>query len=152
VSADALKGFAPFADLSEGERAEIAELLERRSLSPGETLFFEGDDADAMVLVTEGSVQVESRRTRESASVGAGTVLGGLALFAVGTRETSAAGSEERAEVLLLRREDFLRLAEDSPRTACRVAMALSAELAATLRGALGSLPGVSVDPIQPAE
>jgi CRP/FNR family transcriptional regulator/CRP/FNR family cyclic AMP-dependent transcriptional regulator len=151
VSADALKAFPPFSDLSEGERAEIAELLERRSLSPGETLFFEGDDADAMVLVTEGAVQVESRRTRESAQLGPGAVLGGLALFAVGTRETSAAGAE-RAEVLLLRREDFLRLAEDSPRTACRIAMALSAELAAALRGALGSLSGVSVDPIQPAE
>ncbi|HSJ99343.1 MAG TPA: cyclic nucleotide-binding domain-containing protein [Myxococcota bacterium] len=151
MSADALKGFVPFADLSEGERAEIAELLEERSLSPGETLFVEGDDADALVLVTEGTVQVESRRTRESANLGPGTVLGGLALFAVGARETSAAGAE-RAEVLLLRREDFLRLAEDSPRTAWRVAMALSAELAAALRGALGSLPAVSVDPIQPAE
>lgn len=151
MSGDALKSFLPFADLSEGERAEIAELLEERSLSPGETLFVEGDDADAMVLVAEGSVQVESRRTRESASLGPGTVLGGLALFAVGARETSATGAD-RAEVLLLRREDFLRLAEDSPRTACRVAMALSAELAATLRGALGSLPAVSVDPIHGAE
>jgi CRP-like cAMP-binding protein len=151
MSADALKGFVPFADLSEAERSEIAELLEERSLSPGETLFVEGDDADALVLVTEGSVQVESRRLRESASLGPGTVLGGLALFAIGARETSAA-SAERAEVLLLRREDFLRLAEDSPRTACRVAMALSAELAAALRGALGSLPTTSVDPTQPAE
>lgn len=151
MSGDALKGFLPFADLSEGERAEIAELLEERSLSPGETLFVEGDDADAMVLVAEGSVQVESRRTRESASLGPGTVLGGLALFAVGAREASAIGGD-RAEVLLLRREDFLRLAEDSPRTACRVAMALSAELAATLRGALGSLPAVSVDPVHGAE
>jgi CRP-like cAMP-binding protein len=151
VSADALKGFGAFADLSEGERAEIAELLEERSLSPGETLFVEGDDADAMVLVTEGTVQVESRRTRESASLGPGAVLGGLALFAIGVRETSAAGAD-RAEVLLLRREDFLRLAEDSPRTACRVAMALSAELAAALRGALGSLPAASVDPTQPGE
>jgi CRP/FNR family transcriptional regulator/CRP/FNR family cyclic AMP-dependent transcriptional regulator len=151
VSADALKGFFPFADLSDGERAEIAGLLEERSLSPGETLFVEGDDADALVLVTEGTVQVESRRTRESANLGPGTVLGGLALFAIGVRETSAAGAE-RAEVLLLRREDFLRLAEDSPRTACRVAMALTADLAATLRGALGAWPSVSVDPTHPAE
>jgi CRP/FNR family transcriptional regulator/CRP/FNR family cyclic AMP-dependent transcriptional regulator len=151
VSGAALKGFLPFADLSEAERAEIAELLEERSLSPGETLFVEGDDADAMVLVAEGTVQVESRRTKESANLGPGTVLGGLALFAVGARETSAAGVDH-AEVLLLRREDFLRLAEDSPRTACRVAMALSAELAATLRSALGSLAAVSVDPIHAGE
>src|SRR5690606_34904557 len=98
-----LKAFVPFADLSEDERAEVAELLEERSLSPGETLFIEGEEADALVLVAEGTLQVESRRTRESARLGPGSVLGGLALFTVGARETSAAGAG-RAEVLLLRR------------------------------------------------
>lgn len=151
MSGDPLKGFGPFADLSEGERAEVAELLEERRLSPGETLFVEGDDADAMVLVSEGTLQVESRRTRETTSLGPGAVLGGLALFAIGARETSAYGLD-RTEILLLRREDFLRLAEDSPRTACRVAMALSAELAASVRSVLGALPPASVDPTQAAE
>jgi CRP-like cAMP-binding protein len=151
VTADALKGFVPFADLSDGERAEVADLLEARSLSPGETLFSEGDDADSLVLVTGGSLEVGCRRSRESAKLGPGTVLGGLALFAIGAREASATGAE-RTEVLLLRREDFLRLAEDSPRTACRVAMALSADLAGVLRNALDVLPAASVDPIQPGE
>lgn len=146
-----LKAFAPFADLSEGERAEIAELLEERTLAPGETLFVEGDDADALVLVSEGSLELASRRMREPASLGPGAVLGGLALFAVGAREASAVGAE-RAEVLLLRREDFLRLAEDSPRTACRIAMALSAELAGHLRSTLAALPVASVDRPESAE
>jgi CRP-like cAMP-binding protein len=146
VSGDELKAFGPFADLSEAERGEIVELLEERRLSPGETLFVEGDDADSLVLVHEGTLQIESRRSRESATFGPGAVLGGMALFAIGARETSAAGMD-RAEVLLLRREDFLRLAEDSPRTACRVAMALSADLAASVRGALAS-----VDPNRPGE
>jgi CRP-like cAMP-binding protein len=151
VSAEALKAFGPFADLSDGERAEVADLLEARSLAPGETLFCEGDDADSLVLVSGGTLEVGCRRTRESTKLGPGSVLGGLALFAIGAREASAAGGD-RAQVLLLRREDFLRLAEDSPRTACRVAMALSAELAAVVRNALEGLPSASVDPIQPAE
>jgi CRP-like cAMP-binding protein len=146
VSGDELKAFAPFADLSETERGEMVELLEEGRLSPGDTLFVEGDDADALVLVHEGTLQLESRRSRESATFGPGTVLGGMALFAIGARESSAAGMD-RAEVLLLRREDFLRLAEDSPRTACRVAMALSADLAASVRGVLAS-----VDPNRPGE
>lgn len=146
MSGDELKAFGPFADLSEAERGEIVELLEERRLSPGETLFIEGDDADSLVLVHEGTLQIESRRSRESATFGPGTVLGGMALFAIGARESSAAGMD-RAEVLLLRREDFLRLAEDSPRTACRVAMALSADLAASVRGVLAS-----VDPNRPGE
>lgn len=142
----ALKQFAPFAELSDGERAEVADLLEPRSLSPGETLFAAGDDAEAMVLVVDGALTVSSPRVTDPAQVGAGTVLGGLALFAVGARESSVEGAE-RSQVLLLRREDFLRLAEDSPRTACRVAMALSAELATHVRDALGQLPAGSVDP-----
>ena len=87
----------------------------------------------------------------EPAQAGAGTVLGGLALFAVGARESSVSGSE-RSRLLLLRREEFMRLAEDSPRTACRVAMAISAELAAHVRSALGQLPSGSVDPAESGE
>lgn len=151
MSADALKGFAPFADLSDAERAEVADLLEVRSLAPGETLFSEGDDADSLVLVASGALELECRRARESGRVGPGAALGGLALFAVGVREASAVGGEP-SEVLLLRRGEFLRLAEDSPRTACRLAMALLAELAAAARSALAVLPRPSVDPFRPAE
>jgi len=131
--AAALKSFAIFADLSDGERDEIAELVEERHLSPGETLFHEGDEADALALVVDGQVELSSRRVSEKAAVGAGCVLGGLALLAVGTREASAVGAE-KSSVLVLRREDFLRLAEDSPRTAYRVAMAIAADVASLVR------------------
>jgi CRP-like cAMP-binding protein len=131
--AAALKEFAIFADLSDGEREEIAELVEERRLSRGETLFHEGDEADALALVVDGQVQLSSRRAGENAAVGAGSVLGSLALLAVGTREASVVGAE-KSSVLLLRREDFLRLAEDSPRTACRVAMAIAADVASLVR------------------
>lgn len=144
----ALKAFAPFADLSDEERSDIADLLEERILSPGETLFALGDDAEALVLVVEGAVTISSPRVAEPAQLGAGAVIGGAALFTVGARESSAAGAE-RSQLLLLRREDFLRLAEDNPRTACRVAMALSAELALHLRGALRELVVASVDPVR---
>lgn len=146
-----LKGFAPFADLSDAERAEIGELLEERRLSPGETLFHEGDDAEALVLIVEGNVKLSSRRAREKAVVGGGTVLGGFSLFAVGAREASAVGVD-RAEVRLLRREDFLRLAEDSPRTAWRVAAALAAELAGQTRLAVAPRGAASVDPARIGE
>jgi CRP-like cAMP-binding protein len=152
MSAAALKGFATFAELSEAERQEVAELLEPRELSPGETLFAEGDEADALVLVVNGSLRLASRRAREEATVGGGSQLGGYSLFAVSTRQTSAVGAE-RARVLLLRRHDFLRLAEDSPRTACRIATALGAELAAQARAALDALaPAASVDPAAAGE
>jgi hypothetical protein len=54
--------------------------------------------------------------------------------------------------VLLLRREEFLRLAEDSPRPACRVATALAAELALQTRQGLAAIAPASVDPSPRAE
>ena len=143
--AAALKSFAIFADLSDGERDEIAELVEERHLSPGETLFHEGDEAEALVLVVDGTLEISSRRADEKASFGGGSVIGGFALLSVGTRQSSAVCSD-RASVLLLRREDFLRLAEDSPRTACRVAMAIADDAAAMVRQAIGRLVDASVD------
>jgi CRP-like cAMP-binding protein len=148
MSRGALKAFAPFAELSEAEREEIGELLEARHLSPGETLFAEGDDADALVLVVDGSLELSSRRTREKITVGSGAVIGGLSLLAVGPRETTALGAG-RAEVRLLRRAEFLRLAEDNPRAACRIATALAADAAAAARQALEAL---SVDPVGAGE
>jgi len=137
VSAAAeLKRFALFADLGEGEREELAALLEERDLSPGETLFEEGDDADALLLVLEGRVELRSRRRSDTLSIGAGEVVGGLALFAVGARAVSAVGGEASA-LRVLRREDFLRFAEDQPRAAFRIAAALVADVAQHARAAL---------------
>jgi len=134
--ADALKRFAIFADLGEGEREELAALLEERDLSTGETLFEEGDDADALLLVLDGRVELRSRCRPDVLSLGAGEVVGGLALFAVGAREVSAVGGEATA-LRLLRREDFLRFAEDQPRAAFRIAAALVADVAQHARAAL---------------
>ena len=149
--AASLKAFALFAELSEAERDEIAELLEERRLSPGETLFQEGDEADALALVVDGSVELSSRRAAEKAVFGGGSILGSLALLAVGSRLATAVGAE-RASVLLLRREDFLRLAEDNPRTACRIVSAIAADAAALTRLALDSLGAPSVDRARAAD
>jgi NTE family protein len=135
-AASELKRFAIFADLGEGEREELAALLEERDLSAGETLFEEGDDADALLLVLDGRLELRSRRRAEPLSIGAGETMGGLALFAVGTRAVQAMGAEPTA-LRLLRREDFLRFAEDQPRAAFRIAAALVADVAQHAREAV---------------
>ncbi len=61
--------------------------------------------------------------------VGAGGSFGLLALFAVGARQTSAVGADS-SDLLLLRREEFLRFADDHPRAAFRIAAAVAAEVA----------------------
>jgi len=136
VNAAELKSFALFSDLGDAEREELAGLLEERDLSVGETLFVEGEESDALVLVLRGSVEIASRRSIEKIAVGAGGTIGVLALFAVGARETSAVGVDA-SDLLLLRREEFLRFAEDHPRAAFRIAAAVAAEVAQHARAAL---------------
>ena len=136
MSATELKAFALFSDLGDGEREELAALVEERDLSTGEILFEQGDEADALVLVVRGSVDVSSRRSRERVALGAGAMIGALALFAVGTRETTVVGADA-SDLLLLRREEFLRFAEDHPRAAFRIAAAVAAEVAQHARASL---------------
>jgi CRP-like cAMP-binding protein len=135
VSDGDLKTFALFGDLGDGEREELAALLEERDLSSGETLFEEGDEADSLILVLRGGVEITSRRSREKVVVGPGDTIGALALFEVGSRETRATGAEP-SDLRLLRREDFLRFAEDHPRPAFRIAAAVAAEVAQHARAA----------------
>ena len=136
MSDDGLKAFALFADLGDVEREELAALLEERDLSSGETLFEEGEEADALVLVLRGGVELASRRSSEKVVLGPGDTIGGLALFAVGSRETTAVGVEA-SDLRLLRREDFLRFADDHPRPAFRIAAAVAGEVAQRARAAL---------------
>lgn len=150
MSAAQLKTFTLSADLGDAEREDLAELLEERELSARETLFGEGDEADALVLVLSGCVEIESPRSGERLSIGPGGAIGALALFSVGLREGAAVGVAE-SDLRLLRREDFLRFAEDHPRAAFRIAAAVAAEVAQHARAAL-SQRSVSVDPSRPAE
>jgi len=139
MSGDALKPFAIFTELSDVEREDLTALLEERDLSKGETLFEEGDDADALVLVVNGCVELATRRRADTLALSAGGTIGALALFAVGTREMTATGREP-SDVLLLRREEFLRFAEDHPRAAFRIAAAVATESALHARAALASV------------
>ena len=136
MSASELKPFALFCDLGDGERDDLDALLERRDLSVGETLFVEGDESDVLVLVLRGSVELASRRSVEKIVVGAGGSFGLLALFAVGARQTSAVGADS-SDLLLLRREEFLRSAADHPRAAFRIAAAVAAEVAQHARAVI---------------
>lgn len=131
------------ADLSEEERHELAARLRARSLATGDTLFEEGQEADALVLLESGCLRVSSARGGESAAFPPGSALGGLALFRIGTREASACAVED-CRVWLLSRGDYRRLADDSPRAALRLAEAVLADVAEHARAALPAHHGTN--------
>lgn len=134
-----LKQFSVLAELAEPERDAIAVLLEPVELGADRQLFREGQEAEGLLLVESGGLRLESRRQGALGDCGAGTVLGGLSLVAVGPREATAVATE-RSRVWLLSRTSFHRLVEDAPRAACRLLAAVLADTAQAMRGALPGL------------
>lgn len=136
-----LKRFPLLAELAEPEREAIAELLEPLELAAERQLFREGQEAEGLVLLERGALRLECRRRGALGACGAGTVLGGLSLVAVGPREATAVATE-RSRVWVLSRTSFHRLVEDAPRAACRLLAAVLADFAQAVRGGLPDLAG----------
>jgi len=97
------------------------------------TLFREGEESNGLALLVDGTVRLESRRTGPQAKVRGGTAIGALSLVEMGPRESSAL-TETPCEFLWLRRSEFRRLVDDSPRTACRLLEAIAGEFAGRVR------------------
>jgi CRP/FNR family transcriptional regulator len=134
LTGEELKAFALLAELNDEDREALAELLEDRELPDGKSAFREGSEGEGLVLLSEGQLELKSRRT--GAVVGtleAPQHLGAASLFAFGKREVTALASGP-ATVSILLRSKLPRLVEDAPRAAYRLAEAVAGELAALMR------------------
>lgn len=133
------KAFALLADLREADLELLLDLLEPRQLARGRKVFREGSEADGLVLLAEGRIEISASRAAERFVLEPGAVLGGLSLVNVGPRELTATTLEPCA-IWRLPRDHWRRLTDDHPRTACRLLEALLADTAATLRETLDRL------------
>lgn len=140
-----LKEVPLLAGMSEDERGLVAEELESLTVEAGRAVFSEGQEADGLLLLLAGRVQIESRRAPGRAQLGPGAALGALSLVAVGPRAATATAIEA-SRLLLLRRSAFRRLVEDAPRAACRLIEAILEDLAPALRLGLDRFVGPTVD------
>jgi hypothetical protein len=136
-----LKSFALLAELTVADREELLEILEPQSMHADRTLFREGQQSDGLVLLVDGTAQVESKATGMSVRIGAGTSFGAISLVEVGVRESTVI-TETPCEILWLRRSEFRRLAEDSPRAACRLLEAIASDFAGRVRVELARFAG----------
>jgi CRP-like cAMP-binding protein len=129
-----LRRFPLFAALDEAELKLVAFLLEERELTAEQPVWREGDAAEGLWLLDQGTLRFE---TKSEGTLGHGAApawFGAASLVGEsGPREASAyaAGS---ARALVLSRTAFAQLLEAAPRTAARVLAAIAAELGAVLR------------------
>ena len=91
---------------------------ESRYVHKGEVLFVAGETADCGYIIQEGSFRLETRsKLAADVIVGAGTLLGELALIAETKRPATATASEP-STVIRVSRSLFLKMLEGYPHAA----------------------------------
>ena len=133
MTSDELKYMSLLSEFDDEDREALFELVDPEHVAAGESLFCEGEEADALFWIVSGSVRLRSQETGALGLVCEGGNLGAISLMTIGTRHATAE-TETDCEILRLTRGGFRRLADDFPRTGCRLAEAVAADLASELR------------------
>jgi CRP-like cAMP-binding protein len=134
-----------FAGIADVELREIGKVLQRLELQPGEVLYREGEEANGLHVVTAGALGVYSRlpagREVDRGAVGAGEVVGELALIDGATRAATVRALEPTS-AFFLGRTDFLALASRMDPTAITIKRRLAAVVCERLRGCCDAMAG----------
>ena len=133
-TAQLLGRVALFADLSERELEQLAQVAVPRTYEPGEAVFREGDSGDTCYVVREGSVRVTRRhsdgRVITLAELRPGAIFGELAMFGGETRSASVEALEPTRALAILA-GDLRRLLLEHPDLAVRMLEGLADRLRA---------------------
>jgi CRP-like cAMP-binding protein len=137
-----------FAPLSEVEQSEVARQFSPQHYEKDNYLFWEGEPAEWLVLVTAGQVKMikhsESGRETILATFGPGQIVGEVGVL-VGETYPATAQALEPASTLNLRRDDYTELVRKYP----DLAWALIQELGRRLQGAHETIRSLAVEKVE---
>ena len=127
---------ALLAGLSSSELRIVQSFLHERRYLPGEVVFDEGEEGQALYFVLSGCVIIchPGHMDNPIAELGAGDFFGELGLLDNWPRSAQARANED-AELAVLFRGDFERLMESHARIASKISMHLARYLGQRLRG-----------------
>jgi len=124
-----------FALMDEDERAALAERMESRSVSKGETIFTRGDVGDSLMLLTRGRIQIYIETTEGTkvilGEIETGEMVGEISLFDPGARSATAVAVED-TELLVLEHDDFWQVLQKRPHIALDILAVMGKRLRAT--------------------
>ncbi len=130
--ATTLKSVPLFAHLAEHELRRVAELARRRKYPKGSVILFEDDPGDALYVVVAGQVKVvligEDGREVILATLADGDFFGEMSLIDDEPRSAHVIAMES-SDLLVLRRDDFQRCLDETPRIAIGLLRALTRRL-----------------------
>jgi CRP-like cAMP-binding protein len=145
---DSLAQSTLFAALSAEEQSEVARQFSPHYYEKDDYLFWEGEPAEWLVLVTAGQVKMikhsESGRETILATFGPGQIVGEVGVL-VGETYPATAQALEPASTLNLRRDDYTELVRKYP----DLAWALIQELGRRLQGAHETIRSLAVEKVE---
>jgi CRP-like cAMP-binding protein len=124
----AIRAVCPFRLVADEDLAQLDREVTTSDAAPGSTLFEEGDPADGVAAILEGTVEV-LKQGRVLATLGPGSVLGELSLFVPSASRTATARASSRVRMMKWSAQDVRgRLARHE-----RLATAIVADMAFVL-------------------
>ena len=124
-------------DISEAEARELFMISRRERFTQGEKLFAEGEDAVALYLIADGSVDIVKKTDAGSTTLAthrAGGIVGEMSLLTQEKRSASAIVASGNATVLRVSWRDFEELLTQNPAVAYKLMYALARIIAGRLR------------------
>lgn len=124
-----------FSLMDDDERAMLAERMEVREFSKGETIFNHGDAGDSLMIIKTGRVQVYVESTEGQkiilSEIEPGELMGEISLFDPGARSATAVAVED-SELLVLDHDDLWEAMQRKPHIAKDMLAVLGKRLRAT--------------------
>jgi uncharacterized membrane protein len=124
-----------FSLMDEDERAALAERMEAREFSKGETLFTHGDVGDSLMVIHRGRVQVYVENTEGVkiilGEIESGEIVGEVSLFDPGPRSATAVAVED-TELFILDHDDLWQVLQRKPHMAVDMLAVMGKRLRAT--------------------
>lgn len=132
-----LKQVALFAGLDDQTLEQLASISEIRSFKAGQQVYAEGEADAALFVIVSGKIRIDKQVNAEQQQtlqqIRDGEILGAIS-FVLGGEHSVSAQALNDAELLMIRRTEFDKLATRSPAVAYRMMVRLAAQLAALLR------------------
>lgn len=140
-----LKGTDIFDELDDDQLERIAAICTPVTLEPGTVIFNENTPGDEMYIVVHGAVaiQVDPRilgtesetGPKTITTLGKGQVFGEVVLVDQGLRTATARVVQPNTQLLVIKRDDLLRLCEEDYKLGYLLMRNIAAEMAFKIRG-----------------
>jgi len=146
VTVDSLKRVEILIGLDEEQLARVARICQVRVFNDGDVIVRINEPSDEIYVINQGSAQVllsGGRITAESLAapgpesiiaIGRGQIFGEMALIDMGPRSATVRCTSDGTEMLVMRRNDFIRLCEEDTDIGYKVMRNLAADLSFKLR------------------